>query len=284
MTHSETVSVEFGFWPNGAEEPETPVLVRMKSVVSPCEGEEVFDSGSTNRKEPKAKLANVTNVREDVREPVGAAQKGGLIVAVPGRGALQSKRSTRQQRRSKVMAKMKEELAVHQASFAEAERIARDAENMASSVVTQSKIQLALMEEALEDAVMAESAALEGWQMTEETVSQILGLLKERERLWARAMWKYAFHAVLRGKSKEGTGPAVGAVGVPERRERGRHSEGAEAGAPHRRGRSRTRRGSGSPPLTEENVGRLTKRKIKEQKRNMIQMLDRFIHSLPLEE
>ena len=103
-------------------------------------------------------------------------------------------------------------------------------------------------------------------------------------RLWARAMWKYAFHAVLRGKSKEGTGPAVGAVGVPERRERGRHSEGAEAGAPHRRGRSRTRRGSGSPPLTEENVGRLTKRKIKEQKRNMIQMLDRFIHSLPLEE
>ena len=71
---------------------------------------------------------------------------------------------------------------------------------MAKEVVQHSHLQLALMKEALEDAVQAENVAIEGWKISDQTVAQLLSLLREREKLWARAMWKYAYNAVLRGR------------------------------------------------------------------------------------
>jgi len=103
----------------------------------------------------------------------------------------------RRQRTKNVIGRLKEDLQAQQESYQEAEKIAQNAERMASEVVQHSNIQLALMKEALEDAVQAENFAIEGWKISDETVSQMLGLLRERERLWARAMWKYAYHAVL---------------------------------------------------------------------------------------
>ena len=51
-----------------------------------------------------------------------------------------------------------------------------------------------------------------------------------------------------------------------------------------RRGRSRAKKTVGTPRLTEENVSQLTRRRVREQKREVLQMLDRFISSLPLED
>ena len=109
----------------------------------------------------------------------------------------------RRQRRNNVIAKLREDLQAQQESYDEAEKIARNAERMASEVVQHSNIQLALMKEALEDAVKAENFAIEGWKISDETVSQLLSLLREREKLWARAMWKYAYRAICHMNAKE---------------------------------------------------------------------------------
>ncbi|QDZ19095.1 hypothetical protein A3770_02p16130 [Chloropicon primus] len=268
MTQAESISVEFGVWQTGTEEPATPVLVRMKSVESPATTVLVEGSGSSSGKTKRgaALLANVTNTLNE-----GVAS---------GANEVWSKKSTRSRRRTKVMNRLRGELSQHQESFAQAEKIAQEAEKMASEVVTQSQIQLALMEEALEDAVAAENEAVQGWQMSEDSVQQLLGVLREREKRWARAMWKYACNAVLRARSGEGEEerPARGARGG------GTGSRKASDLAGNERGRSRTRKAIGSPPLTEENVGKLKRRQIRNQKREMLEMLDRFIASLPLEE
>lgn len=133
------------------------------------------------QKEEDIDLAPVTD--ESKSEPVYENQK--------------KQGNRRRQRTKNVIGRLKDDLKAQQESYQEAELIAKNAERMASEVVQNSNIQLALMKEALEDAVQAENFAIEGWKISDETVSQMLGLLRERERLWARAMWKYAYHAIL---------------------------------------------------------------------------------------
>ena len=133
------------------------------------------------QKEEDIDLAPVTDERKS--EPVYENQK--------------KQGNRRRQRTKNVIGRLKDDLKAQQESYQEAELIAKNAERMASEVVQNSNIQLALMKEALEDAVQAENFAIEGWKISDETVSQMLGLLRERERLWARAMWKYAYHAIL---------------------------------------------------------------------------------------
>merc|ERR1711977_433684 len=243
----ETVVVEFGTWKSGGAEPETPVLVRMKTcsnvkrsqspaltVASSTEplleqdavsididsiervadnfeaelpelnGEGEKGNGSL-RSRPKGRvtLVNMTNFQDEPIRTSGradnielaGAEKGSIIPAVE-----EKKKKTRHQRRSNVIGKLREELHSQQESYQEAELIAKNAEKMAKEVVQHSHLQLALMKEALEDAVQAENVAIEGWKISDQTVAQLLSLLREREKLWARAMWKYAYNAVLRGR------------------------------------------------------------------------------------
>jgi hypothetical protein len=195
----------------------------IKELVVTQGKEKEGSDGNLNRS--RVTLANVTNnnfpdTTKDKRSllpvilPKAVAQKGedvDDIAAVTDQN--QSKKKSeppvlqnqqkkqggnrRRQRTKNVIGRLKEDLQAQQESYQEAEKIAQNAERMASEVVQHSNIQLALMKEALEDAVQAENFAIEGWKISDETVSQMLGLLRERERLWARAMWKYAYHAVL---------------------------------------------------------------------------------------
>jgi len=276
MTQSQNVSVEFGIWQAGSAEPETPVLVKVRSVEN--EALELEGAGSTNGKSRgRMALVNVTNLRDAApyatENPPAAIEQDEVETT-------RVRKSTRNERRTRMISKLREDLSVQAESYAEVEKIAMNAEKMASDVVTHSNIQLALMEEALEDAVMLESQAIEGWKSADHATAQVALLLRERERLWARAMWKYAYNAVLRAKAKSAARP-------PERSlEAAPEGFPLSAGQEHesslrmQRGRSRTRKSLRGQALTEDAVHKMTRRQIRAQKHEMLDILDRLIDQL----
>ena len=189
-------------------------------------------------------FGNVTNL-------VGAAGRGGDGAkpgAPPDATANGKKKKTRHQRRNQVIGKLKEDLQAQQEFHREAERVAKNSERLATEVAQRSQVQLTLMREALDEALRGENSAIEGWKISDETVSQLLGLLRERESLWARAMWEYAYNAVLRrGRERvapRGAGAAPVAAAEAElqaggRRGRARHR--AEGSSSRARGATRDR-------------------------------------------
>ena len=162
---------------------------------------------------------NASSVEPTPSPPDGGARDGGAA----------GKKSTRHKRRTDALSRLRREVESHQVAFEEAEHIAKNAEHVASTVVGHANVQLALMQEALDEAINAEEMALEAWQISDNTVTELLEVVRSKEAQWAVAMWKYAAKAVLLEKQRkgrvedaaegEGAGEARGREGArPKRR------------------------------------------------------------------